>query len=124
MWTEFGMSIMGRFLICLPVCDLGLDAGVVCPGIDRTQNEKYSPSTINCVLCGLFSLTFSTYRWSKAGPERNHFSAGINPSLPQATHPQGTSCVYGSDNLTHSHSLDIWRLSVLRCFFCNTFLLC
>lgn len=28
-------------------------------------------------------------RWPKADPERNHFSACVHASLPQATHPEG-----------------------------------
>lgn len=38
-----------------------------------------------------FSHFLSNYRWYKADPERNNFSAGIHASLPQATHPEGIS---------------------------------
>lgn len=34
-------------------------------------------------------LSCSNCRWPKADPERNHFSACVHASLPQATHPEG-----------------------------------
>lgn len=105
LWTEVGLSVMGNFLMrCLPVCDLGLAAGAVHPGMDRTFEAR-----INCKLPVMWfiTLSFFTCRWSKTRPERHNFPAGINPSLPQATHPQGTSCVYGWDSWTLGHSLDI-----------------
>lgn len=94
-------------------------------GMDRTSEAR-----INCKLCVMWfiTLTFSTCRWSKTRPERHQFPAGINPSLPQATHPQGTSWVYGWVSLTLSCSLNIsvfllpswllfhflWRICVLK----------
>lgn len=112
-WTEFGMNILGNFSCDACQCvmlDWMLELcvqGWTEPLFSRLNHK------VCCVV--YFPLISSTYRWSKAGPERNHFSAGINPSLPQATHPQGTSWIHGSDNWILSHSLDTWRLSVLGC---------
>lgn len=85
--------------------------GAARPGIDGMFEAR-----INCKL-RFISLTFSTYRWSKTSPERNHFPAGINPSLPQATHPQGTTCVYGSDSLTLWTCGDCQSSAVPSCVF-------
>lgn len=53
--TEVGLSVMGNFLMrCLPVRDLGLAAGAVHPGMDRTSEAR-----INCKLCHVVYYSLS-----------------------------------------------------------------
>lgn len=57
--------------------DAGLGIGVVC-GEDSCPRSHFPAY-----------LSYSDCRWPKADPERNHFSACVHASLPQATHPEG-----------------------------------
>lgn len=57
--------------------DAGLGIGVVC-GEDSCLGSHFPAY-----------LSYADCRWPKADPERNHFSACVHASLPQATHPEG-----------------------------------
>lgn len=78
------------------------------------------------LLSHFYCLSLSNYRWSKADPERNNFSAGIHAPLPQATHPEGifhlSSCL--TDPHTTwclSYTRKTWRLSTLPVLSSKTF---
>lgn len=73
-------------------------------------------------------LSCSNCRWPTADPERNHFSACVHASLPQATHPEGkTPPVFLPQSSCSSYSAGcwsaagkIWRWSALPAQFIHS----
>lgn len=72
----------------------------------KQKDILFSSGTFFFIFMASLTLFLSNYRWSKADPERNYFSAGIHASLPQATHPEGISHL--SSCLTAPHTAWFW----------------